>query len=116
MTNTLPRLFTLPNAQAELARLGAEVSIDTLRREIHRGHLRPTRIGRKLFIRDDHLQAYLEQQQDTSCPEKHDQGPSAATGSASAPTVKRGAAPGSIPLSDRQDAHRLAQMTFSKPS
>jgi hypothetical protein len=47
----LPRLFTLPAAQAELERRGAKVSIWTLRREAERGRLRLTRIGRKVFIR-----------------------------------------------------------------
>jgi excisionase family DNA binding protein len=55
----LPRLLTLPAAKAELRKAGADVSTDTLRREADRGHLRLTRIGRKVFIRADHLQDYL---------------------------------------------------------
>jgi hypothetical protein len=106
----LPRLFTLPAAQAELKRLGADVSVDTLRREADRGRLRLTRIGRKIFIRADHLQDYL------SCQDQSEQARSVATGSASAPTVTLGVGPGSTPALDKLDAHRLAQMTFSKRS
>jgi hypothetical protein len=80
----LPRLYTLPAAKAELKRLGADVSIDTLRREIRRGRLRGTRIGRKQFIRADHLQDYL------SCPDQSEQAPSVDTGSASARTLPSG--------------------------
>lgn len=92
----LPRLFTLPAAQTELARLGADVSTDTLRREIHRGRLRETRIGRRLFIREDHLLAYLDS--NNPCHGNENDPPrSAATGSAKDPTVTPGAGRGSTP-------------------
>ena len=52
MTTDLPRLFTLPAAQAELERRGAKVSIWTLRREAERGRLRLTRIGRMTTLRN----------------------------------------------------------------
>jgi hypothetical protein len=110
VTAQLPRLFTLPAAQAELKRLGADVSIYTLRREISRGKLRDTRIGRKQFIPEDHLQDYL------SCPDETAPPRSADTGSASATTRPTGVEPGSIQKLDRQSAHRLAQMTFGKPN
>jgi hypothetical protein len=106
----LPRLYTLPAAKAELKRLGADVSTDTLRREIRRGRLRETRIGRKQFIRADHLQDYL------SCPDQSEQAPSVDTGSASARTLPSGVQPGSIQALDKRDAHRLAQRIFGKPS
>jgi excisionase family DNA binding protein len=112
----LPHLFTLKAAQAELASAGAVVSIDTLRREIDRGRLRPTRIGRKLFIRADHLQQYLERTDHEPCQGRDDQGPSGAIGSAKGPIATPGAEPGSTQLLDRHAAARLARMTFSKPS
>jgi hypothetical protein len=110
VTTGLPRLFTLSAAKAELKRLGANVSTDTLRREAGRGRLRLTRIGRKLFIREDHLEEYL------SCQDQNDQARSAATGSADDLIPPSGARPGSIQPLDRRDAHRLAQLTFGKPS
>jgi hypothetical protein len=106
----LPRLYTLAAAKAELKERGADVSTYTLRREIDRGRLRSTRIGRKLFIRADHLQDYL------SCQGQNEQARSAATGSADGPTLTSGVQPGSIQALDRRDAHLLAQWIFGKPS
>jgi hypothetical protein len=106
----LPRLFNLVAVKAKLAQLGADVSTDTLRREIDRGRLRPTWIGRKLFIREDHLQDYL------SCQDQTDPRKSADTGSASATIPPTGVEPGLTQQLDRLNAHRLAQRTFSKPN
>jgi hypothetical protein len=62
----LPRLFTLQALQIELKRLGADVSIDTLRREIWRGRLESIRIGRRVFVTAGATLAYLGR---TQCPD-----------------------------------------------
>jgi hypothetical protein len=111
---TIPRLYTLPAAERVLAENGADVSAFTLRREAHRGRLKLTKIGRRLFVREDHLEEYLRPQDMSPC--RSAQAQSEAIGLASARIPQPGAAPGSTGQLDKRDAHRLAQMTFSKPS
>jgi excisionase family DNA binding protein len=108
----IPRRFTDHQAAEELG-----VSVDTIRRERRRGKLGYLRIGRRVFITEAHLLAYLERQSVEPCHEnKNDLPRSEASGSVGERTASIGAAPGSTAMPDRLAAHRLAQLTFSKPS
>lgn len=112
MTVTLlPRRLTEQQAAVELL-----VSVDTIRRERRRGKLGYLRIGRRIFITEDHLRDYLQRQSVIPCPSENAMSKSVATGSASETTRPTGAVLGSIPLPDRLDAHLLAQATFNKPN
>jgi excisionase family DNA binding protein len=107
----LPRRFTEQQVAVEL-----QVSVDTIRRERHRGKLGYLRVGRRIFVTEYHLRDYLERQSVSPCPIENATSKSAATGSASETTRPTGAGPGSMPLPDRRDAHLLAQATFNKPN
>jgi hypothetical protein len=109
--SVLPRRFTDQQVAAEL-----DVSVDTVRRERWRGHLGYLRVGRRIFITEDHLRDYLARQSVEPCPRSSATEKSPDTGSAGDRIVMHGAGPGSIQLLDRHVAHRLAQATFGKPS
>jgi excisionase family DNA binding protein len=107
----LPRRYTEQQVADML-----EVSVDTVRRERHRGKLGYLRIGRRIFITENHVRDYLERQSVEPCPSESALPKSAAIGSANAPIPMPGAEPGLTPLPDRHAASRLAQATFGKPS
>jgi excisionase family DNA binding protein len=107
----LPRRFTEHQVAAEL-----NVSTDTVRRERHRGKLGYLRIGKRIFITEEHVRDYLARQSVEPCPSESDLPKSADIGSANAPIPTPGAEPGLTPLPDRHAAARLAQATFGKLS
>ncbi len=107
---TLPKLYTL----AEVANyLG--VSADTIRRECKRNQIGFTRIGGRIKFTEDQVIEYLQSQRVNQCKKKSStQDRSATVGCPNVEGQKTGVEPGTTLNLDRQDAHRLAQMTFGK--
>ena len=110
---TLPKLLTFDQAAEVLG-----VSKYTVKREIKRGRLRVTWVGRRPRVREDDLLDYLDQGRTEQCQgnEKTARDSSENTGSPEGPTRRSGAAPGSTPKLDRSAAHRSAQTIFKRPS
>ena len=109
----LPQLFT----EAEAAdRLG--LSIYTLARERKAGRIAYRKMRRGVRYTAGDLTAYVESIRVPSCRdvESNSASKSEASGSASGPTARHGAGPGSIVSLDRHAAHRLAQATLKPRS
>jgi excisionase family DNA binding protein len=104
---TLPELLDVAKVAEYL-----HVSPKTVEREVYRGRLPFTRVGRALRFTREHVRQYLEQQQGAPCPGK---GPanSANTGSARTGTG-RGAARGSIRGAGKLAARLSAQQILRR--
>ncbi|WP_291773842.1 helix-turn-helix domain-containing protein [Luteibacter sp.] len=98
-----------PFDEAEAARrLG--VSKATLMRERAAGKIHPMRIGKRVIrYTESILNEYREACRNVSAK-------SATSGSAKGRVQTSGAEPGSTPILDKRDAHRLAQTIFKRPS
>ena len=92
------------------------VSVDTVRRERKRQRLGHVKVGRRIFVTENQLSEYLENQRIDPCHEsaENTRAKSVNTGSQSGLPARHGAGPGSISAKDRQAAHLLAQATFRK--
>lgn len=109
----LPRLLTEAEAADSLG-----ISVFTLARERKAGRIRHRKMRRGVRYTAGDLAAYVESILVPACrdTESVPASKSVATGSASAPTVRSGAGPGSIVSLDRHAAHRLAQQTLKPRS
>lgn len=106
----LPQLFT----EAEAAdRLG--LSVYTLARERKAGRIAYRKMRRGVRYTAGDLAGYVESIRVPSCRDDS-ASKSVATGSASGPTARHGAGPGSIVSLDRHAAHRLAQQILKPRS
>ncbi|MFK4046167.1 helix-turn-helix domain-containing protein [Roseomonas mucosa] len=103
--------------EAQLAE-SVGVSVDTIRRARRAGQIGFIMLGKKPRYLPRHLTEYLEAREVRPCAanERITSAESVTTGSASVPTVRSGAALGSIPLLDRRAAHHSALTILSKPS
>lgn len=109
----LPRLFTEADAAEKLG-----MTVYTLARERKAGRISYRKPRRAVRYTDADLAAYIESIRVPSCrdTESEPASKSEATGSASVPTARSGAGPGSIHHLDRHAAHRLAQQILKPRS
>lgn len=112
-TKNLPVLLTEHEVAERLRR-----SVHTVRRERKRGYIGYTRIGSHIFYTEDQLAEYLANQRVEPCQVNKRRAPdkSGTTGSHNARTARSTAEHGLTQAPDRHAAHRLAQLTFGKPS
>ena len=107
---TLPKLMTEKEAAKKLS-----ISVPTIRRERGRERISFRRVGGSIKYTEADLIEYLDNGRvpckTSSTPDKSEN-----IGCHSEKDRMPGAERGSTSVHDRQGAHRLAQMTFGKPS
>ncbi len=105
-----PKLITEKEA-AEMLR----ISLATIRRERHRERITYQKVGKSIKYTEADLNEYLENRR-VPCKTSNTLDKSESTGCHSEKDRTPGAEHGSTIVHDKQSAHRLARMTFGKPS
>ena len=105
---TLPKLFTEKEAAEKL-----NTSVATIRGERGRGNIAYRRIGGSIKYTEADLIEYLDNGR-VPCKKSTTPDKLGSIGYRSEKDRTPGAVPGSTSVHDKQSAHRLAQMTFSK--
>lgn len=108
--STLPILLTEKEAAEKLF-----ISLATIRREMQREKIAYRRIGGSIKYTESDLIEYLDNGR-VPCKTSNTPDKSESIGCQSEKDRTPGAEPGSTSVHDKQSAHRLAQMTFSKHS
>jgi hypothetical protein len=108
--HALPKLITEKEAAEML-----NISLATIRRERNRENISYRRIAGSIKYTEEDLIEYLDNGR-VSCKRNNTLAKSGITGCHSEKGLTPGVGPGSTSVHDKQSAHRLAQMTFRKPS
>ncbi len=107
---SFPKLF----AEKEAAKM-LDISLATIRRVRDSGKIAFRRVSKSIRYTEADLNEYLDNGR-VPCKTSNTQDKSESTGCHSEKDRTPGAERGSTSVHDKQSAHLLAQMTFSKPS